>query len=97
VTVTIEDTEATVTDGTDRSVFVCAVGRTQTPWGFACSGDPDCKVTAIGWRRLTQAVRAAEWHLKWHRNGEPRCVDCGADLGRKGATRCRPGTCMEES
>jgi hypothetical protein len=91
----IEDDIATVTDGTGRSVFVCSAGSGQFKWGFTCSGDLECRITAIGWRRQSQAIRGAEWHLRWHRNGKPQCVDCGADLGRKGSTRCRPGTCME--
>lgn len=95
MSVLIEDDVATVTDGTARNGFVCTISATVTPWAFKCFGDPTCQVLGIGWRRMSQAIRAAEWHLRWHRNGEPRCTDCGTDLGRKGAARCRPGTCSE--
>jgi hypothetical protein len=97
VTIVIEDDTATVTDGTDRSAFICICGVGEFKWGLTCTGDAGCKLVVVGYARRTQAIRAGEWHLKWHRNGKPRCQDCGRDLGRRGATRCRPGTCMEES
>lgn len=94
MTVLLESDTATVSDGTGRSAFVAICGFGDSPWGVVCGGDPNgCKVLIVGYARQSQGIRAGEWHLKWHRNGEPRCRDCGADLGRKGATRCRPGRC----
>ena len=91
---TAEDT--VVSDGTGRSVIVAVVGSGQLKWGALCFGSP-CKVQIIGYARRSQAERGAAWHLKWHRNGEPTCSDCGAELGRKGSKHCPPGRCEDMS
>lgn len=83
----------TITDGAKQAI-VCIVGSGARPWGVGCV-DPDqkCKASIVGYTTRNQAVKGAEWHLKWHANGEPTCQDCGAWLSRKGSKRCRRGTC----
>lgn len=95
VTITTTADETTVTDGTGRAALVTVCGSGRGPWGVVCSGDPACRAIILGYAGRTGGVRAGERHLKWHRDGEPRCRDCAAELGRRGATRCRPGRCGE--
>jgi hypothetical protein len=79
----------TLTDETQRQVMVCNIG---VSWGVACVPE-DCTASIVGYTTRTQAVRGAEWHLRWHAIGKPTCAECGAWLTRKGSKRCRRGTC----
>ncbi len=76
---------------TEHQAIVITNGRS---WSYACIDLADrCKVRVLGWTTRTRALNGAEWHLRWHANGEPTCKDCGTELARKGATRCRGGNC----
>jgi hypothetical protein len=90
----------TITDESGRQALVCIAGYGARPWAVACvDTEPDdtkrCKASIFGYTTRTQGIRAAEAHLRWHANGKPECVDCGAWLTRKGAKRCRRGTCEQ--
>jgi hypothetical protein len=61
-------------------------------WGVACHED-DCKVSIVGFRGETAALRGANAHLIWHVNGKPTCRDCGAWLSSRSSKRCRKGHC----
>lgn len=91
---TIVDTE------TQRQATVLpAYGRAGGGWSYFCTDVPDdykCKIIVVGYGTRTQAIHGAEAHLKWHVNGKPMCERCDSTLGRKGATRCRRGTCPAE-
>ena len=68
-------------------------------WAVLCI-DIDAPVRCpniIGWSTRTRAIHGAEWHLRWHDNGKPICVDCGRWLSRKGAKYCPKGTCEATS
>lgn len=80
-----------ITDDTGRIALVLGGWS----WSVACvdTVDHECKAKIIGYDTRNQAIRGAEGHLRWHVNGKPECRDCGAWLSRRGAKRCRKGTC----
>jgi hypothetical protein len=76
---------------TEHKAIVVTNGRS---WTVACIDlTGRCKARILGYETRARAIKGAEWHLRWHGNGEPTCRDCGQWLSRKGSTRCRAGTC----
>lgn len=92
--------EITILDGeTRREVTVMPNG---VGWAYFCTDAPyvlpvdRCRFTVVGYNTRSQAIRAAEAHLRWHVIGKPMCERCDSTLSRKGAKRCRRGTCPAE-
>lgn len=65
-------------------------------WGVSCHED-DCRVSIVGFRGETAALKGGMFHLIWHVNGKPTCKDCGAWLSHRTSRRCRKGTCEVSS